>query len=149
MVPTFARQTDVAPRASYQAYDEYRSAATRPTSRSAAAAMATAISHRRGVMSDAHALLAKPTFHLAADGRETLLRLGFVARHDHRLRVRCADQAPAIAEQDTDAIDVDDLVLRLEMLHGLVDEGELLLFVDVDPDLRGRDEVGDVGERLL
>src|SRR3954467_2543727 len=134
MVPTFARQTDVAPRASYQAYDEYRSAATRPRSRSAATAMATAISHRRGVMSDAHALLAEPAFHFAADGREAFLRLGLVSRHDHRLRVRCADQPPAVAEQHPDAIDVDDLVLRLEVLHGLVDEGELLVFVDLDPD---------------
>src|SRR4051812_23783012 len=121
MVPTFARQTDVAPSASYQAYDEYRSAATRPRSSSAATAMATAISHRRGVMSDAYTLLAKPAFHLAADGRETLLRLSLVAGDDHRLCVRRADQAPAVAEQHANAVDVDDLVLRLEMLHGPLD----------------------------
>ena len=46
IVPIFARQTAVAPSASYQAYDEYRLAATRPTSSSTARAMTDAASHR-------------------------------------------------------------------------------------------------------
>src|SRR5687767_10841041 len=114
MVPNRARHTAVAPRASYQAYDAYRSAATRPTSSNAATAMADASSHRRSVISEAHALLAEPAFHFPADLREPLLRLRLVPGDDHRLGVRRADQSPAVAEQDAHTVDVDDIMLRAE-----------------------------------
>src|SRR4051812_34262814 len=99
IVPTRARHTLVAPSASYQAYDVYRSAMSRPTSNRIASAMADAISQRRWVISDGDALLAQPAFHLAANLGQSLFRPRFVARDDDWLRVRRADQPPSVAEQ--------------------------------------------------
>src|SRR4051812_29785823 len=111
--------------------------------------MATAISHRRGVMSDAHALFAKPALELGPYRVELSFRPGFISRHDHRLRIRRPDQPPPVAEEDAHAVDVDDVVLRPEMLHRLVDEPELLLLVDLDANLGRRHEFRHVRKRLL
>src|SRR5258708_5937582 len=149
MVPTRARQTDVAPSASYQAYDEYKSATNRPASNRAASVMAQATSHRRSVISQANALRPQPAFHLAANRRQTVRGESLVSSHDDRLCVRRPDQPPAVAEQDADTVDVDDLVPGLEVRNRPLDESELQLFRNLDPDLGGRDVVGHVGERLL
>ena len=51
---------------------------------------------------------------------QTLLRARLEAHHDDRLRVRGSHEAPAVAEEDPDAVHVDDVVVRLEVLDGLL-----------------------------
>src|SRR6185437_1171954 len=93
-------------------------------SRIATAARATT-SHRRVVMSDSHALLAQPAFHLAADRGQPLRRRRLVAGDDYRLRVAGADQAPSVSEQHAHAVDVDHIVAGAEMAHRPLHETEL------------------------
>src|SRR5215831_6967297 len=95
--------------------------------RSTAAAPRTTMSHRREVISHSNALRAEPTLHLAANRGEALGRLRLVARDDDRLRVRCADETPPVAEQDTHAVDVDHVVPLAKMFDRLLDEPELQL----------------------
>src|SRR5438270_13783582 len=104
------RQSAPAPSASYQRYSEYMPANARPRMSRTAASPNASISHRRMFMSHSNALLAQPSFHLAADLRQTLGAARFVARDDNRLRIGCADQAPSVSEQHAHTVDVDDVV---------------------------------------
>src|SRR6476661_2478867 len=112
-------------------------------SRTAATPKAS-MSHRRVFMSHSNTLVAQPSLHLAADLGKSGGAARLVARDDDRLRVRGANQSPAIAEQHTDAVDVDDVVARAEILHGALDEIELDLLGNVDAELGRRNKVGDV-----
>src|SRR6185436_9061330 len=96
--------------------------------RSTAAAPRTTMSHRRDVISHSNALRAQPSLHLAANRGEALRRLRLVARDDDGLRVRRADETPAVAEQDAYAVHIDHIVPFAEMLHRFFDEPELELF---------------------
>src|SRR4051812_43461209 len=115
-------------------------AVARPTmSRTAAAPTATK-SHRRVVMSHSDALGAQPTFHLPLDGVQALACRRLVPCDEHGLRIRCANEAPAVAEQDAHAVDIDHIVFGLEVFHGLVHEIELPRLLDFDAKLGRRYE---------
>ena len=73
-------------------------------------------------MSHANALRSQPSFHLAADRREPLGRERLVSGDDHRLRVRSANQPPAVAEEHAHTVDVDHVVPGAKVLHRAVDE---------------------------
>src|SRR5579885_2431034 len=102
-------------------------ASARPASSSTATAASASMSQRRVVMLHSNALRAQPAFHLALDRRETVLRGRLVPRDDHGLGIRGANESPAVAEQDADAVDVDHVVRRAEVLHGSLDQPELEL----------------------
>src|SRR5215831_21056615 len=97
-------------------------ASSRPASSRTAAATSATMSQRRVVMSDANALRAQPPFHLALNRRQPVGAQRFIASDDHRLGIRCADEPPAVAEQHTDAVDVDHVMTRPEVLHRALDE---------------------------
>src|ERR1051326_3746909 len=97
----------------------------RPISSSTATAATEVISQRRGVMSDLHALSAKPALHLAANRRQALLGERLVTGDEYRLCVRRPDQSPSVTEQHPHSIDVDHLVLRLEMSDRFAHDREL------------------------
>src|SRR5262245_40087156 len=116
--------------------------------RSTAAAPRTTMSHRRDVISHSDALRAEPAFHLATNRSEALGRLRLVARDDDRLRVRCADETPPVAEQDANTVDVDHVVPLAEVFDRFLDEPELQLLLYVDAKLGRRDKRRHVGKRL-
>src|SRR5690242_11839625 len=116
--------------------------------RSTAAAPRTTMSHRRDVISHSNALRAQPTLHLAANRGQPLGGLRLVACNDDGLRVRGADESPAVAEQHADAVDVDDVVPTTEILHRFLDEPELELLRNVDAELWSGHERWHVGQSL-
>src|SRR5215831_9855706 len=124
-------------------------ASSRPASSRTAAATNATMSQRRVVMSDANALSAQPPFHLALNRRQPVGAQRFVARDDHRLGIRGADEPPAVAEQYADTVDVDHVMTGAEELHRALDEAELELFRHIDSNFRRGDIVGDVGEKLF
>src|SRR5207248_7021115 len=97
--------------------------------------------------SHADALRPQPPLHLALNRRQPLRRRRLVSRDENGLRVRGADQTPAIAEQDARAVDIDDVVLRAEMRHCFVDQSELALLRNFDPDLGRRYKVWNICEK--
>src|SRR5205085_10173885 len=84
---------------------------------------------------------------------EPLLRAGLEADDQYRLRVRGAHQAPAVAELDACAVDVDHLVGRGEFLLERLDDRELAVVRTAEPRLRSgevvRDGIDQVRERLV
>src|SRR6185436_14402665 len=95
---------------------------------SMAAATATPTRRRLRVVdvtSNLHALGAEPPFHLILDGGQALGRPSFESHHDYRLRVRRANQTPAVAEQNARAVNGDHLVPGGEMFCRLFDDAEL------------------------
>src|SRR5205809_2624332 len=66
------------------------------------------------------------------DSRKGLWRLGFRPHDQCRLGVRSADEAPAVAEQDSGAVDVDNLIGTLEIFCHLTDDVEFHLVGTVD-----------------
>src|SRR5436190_1856728 len=125
----------------------------RATSRRTAAPATARKTHRRwgGAISrssHAHALRTQPAFHLALDCRETLRRRRLVAGDKHWLRVRGANQSPAVAEQHAYAVHVNDIVLRAKMRDRFINDSELPLLRDFDTYLGCGYEVRNVREQL-
>src|SRR5512144_391721 len=112
-------------------------------------AAAAAINQRRASMSGRDAAGAEPPLHLTANLREALRGTRFESDDEDGLRVRRADESPAVAEQDAGAIDADDLVVAREVPNGFIDDRELPLVRTVDANLRGRHEPRYVGEQVL
>src|SRR6185503_18795029 len=91
---------------------------------SMAAATATPTRRRLRVVdvtSNLHALGAQPAFHLIPDSGEALCRPRFESHHDHRLRVRRANQTPAVPKQNARAVNGDHLVPGGEIFCRLFD----------------------------
>src|SRR5690348_16252872 len=88
-------------------------------------------SQRRALTLDRDPLGAEPSLELLADGAQPLGGSRLEAHHEHRLRIRRAEQPPSIAEAHTRAVDIHHLVLRLEVPHRVVDHLEHDLLRDV------------------
>src|SRR5688500_5843003 len=101
------RQSAEAPMEAYHRCSVYSEAIARPASRNTAAAASTAISHRRELMLDPHALRAQPGFHRVPDLLQPRGRPCLEAQHEDRLGIRGADQAPSVAEEHARAVHVD------------------------------------------
>src|SRR6185503_20512687 len=118
---------------------------------SMAAATATPTRRRLRVVdvtSDLHALGAEPPFHLILDGSQSLSGPRLEPHHDNRLRVRRANQTPAVAEQNSRAVNGDDVIPGREMSYRLFDDAELDVIVTIDANLRRRHEAGYVREKI-
>src|SRR5205814_5154380 len=101
-----------------------------------------------GITSNLHAFRAQPTLHLRLNGVESLFGAGLESHHDYGLGVRCADQSPAIAENDASAVNGDDLVAAGEVFRSLLDDTELPVVRAIDANLGSGDEAGHVGKEL-
>src|SRR5687768_1144026 len=124
------------------------SASARPRSRTAAAAISPKASRRLGVISDRYALLAEPAFHDRPDPVQIFLGPRLESHHENGLRVRCPYQSPSVAEQNADAVHVDHVMTRPEILPCLFDDSEFHVVCTVDPDFGSGNEFRDVGHHL-
>src|SRR5256714_1717710 len=101
-----------------------------------------------GITSSLHAFRAQPTLHFRLNGVESIFCARLESHHDHGLGVRCADQSPAIAENDASAIDGDDLVAAGEVFGSFLDDTELSVVWAIDANLGSGDEARHVGKEL-
>src|SRR6266699_3563163 len=124
-------------------------AARPPTSTTAA--MTTPMRRRlrvEGITSNLYAPGAEPTLHLGLNSLQLLFRSCLEAHDEHGLSVRRSDEPPAIAEEDSSAVDRDDFVFGAEVFRGFFDNAELLVVGTVNPDFRGRNEAGNVSQQI-
>src|SRR5688500_3224542 len=137
-----------APIASYHRWSAYSEASVRPATSTSAIPTSVMSAQRRPITSDRDSLRAQPGLHHSADLREPAGCAGLETQDEHRLRVGCADEAPPSAEEHTNPVDVDDVVRRPEMGHRALDDAELDLVGAIDANLRGRDELRNVGQQF-
>src|SRR5215210_5243003 len=102
----------------------------------------------RGITSNLNALRSEPALHLRLNLLELLVRARFEAHDEDGLGVRCADESPAIAEQNTYAVDSYHLVFAREIILRLFHDPELLVIRAFDPDLRRGNKARHVSEQL-
>src|SRR6266481_6451920 len=101
-----------------------------------------------GITSNLDAPGAEPTLHLGLNPLQLLFRSRLEPHDEHGLSVRCSDEPPAIAEEDSSAVDGDDFVFGAEVFRGFLDNAELLVVGAFDPDFGGGNEAGNVSQQI-
>src|SRR6266536_4175415 len=144
-----SRQSGAAPRARYQAKSAYARAAPRPIRSTAVPMTSPTTMRRRRVMSNGYAVGGEPALHLATDFLEVFLGARLESQYQNRLSVGRSDEPPSISKENSDSVNVDDLVARLEILLRLLDHLELSVIGAVHSQLGGRDESRHVGKHLM
>src|SRR3954469_5187021 len=100
------------------------------------------------VTSDLDALGAQPSLHLELNLVELWLGSRLESHDQNRLSIGCANEAPAISEQDAHAVYREYVVLRGEVFLRLFDDAEFLVVRTIDANLRRRDEARDIAEEI-
>src|SRR6266550_2843879 len=102
----------------------------------------------KGITSNLYAPGAEPTLHLGLNPLQLLFRSRLEPHDEHGLSVRRSDEPPAIAEEDSSAVDGYDFVFGAEVFRGFFDNPELLVVGTVHPDFRGGNEPGNVSQQV-